>query len=108
MREPQRTEFTVVLRTKTVSSDVPAASGQLGGFEQHRLMGRLAWRFHGTSGPDRLWTPTGGPLSAWTYEGNDSVTASDRADFVHAGPGTDVVWGRGGDDTCRSAERGAC
>lgn len=103
-----RTEVTVDLRTKTVSSDVPAATGRFGGFEQHRLIGRLAWRFHGTSGPDRLSTPTGGPLSAWTYEGNDSVTASDRADFVHAGPGTDVVWGRGGDDTCRSAERGVC
>jgi hypothetical protein len=64
--------------------------------------------FHGTPAADRVWAITGGPLRAWTYAGNDSVTATDRADFVNAGLDTDVVWGRDGADTCRSAERGTC
>jgi Ca2+-binding RTX toxin-like protein len=104
-----RIQITVDLRTGTTSADVvPASTGRIGGFEQHRMVGNVAWQFHGTPTADRLLTPTGGPLSAWTYDGNDTVSATDRPDFVNAGPGTDVVWGRGGDDTCRSAERGLC
>ena len=104
-----RVEVTLDLRTGSTSADVvPAATGRIGGYEQHRLIGNLAWVFHGTTVADRLWAITGGPLRAWTYAGNDSVTATDRVDFVDAGMGTDVVWGRGGADTCRGAERGKC
>ncbi len=104
-----RVEVTLDLRTDSTSADVvPAATGRIGGYEQHRLVGNLAWVFHGSAVTDRVWAITGGPLRAWTYAGNDSVTATDRVDFVDAGRGTDVVWGRGGADTCRSAERGAC
>jgi len=104
-----RAEVTVDLRTESTSADVvPAATGRIGGYEQHRLIGDLAWVFQGSPLADRVWTITGGPLRAWTYGGNDSVTASERPDFVAAGQGTDVVWGRGGADTCRSAERGTC
>ena len=104
-----RVEVTVDLRSGTTSADVvPAASGQIGGYEQHRLIGNVAWVFHGTPTADRVWAITGGPLRAWTYAGNDSVTATDRSDFVNAGLDTDVVWGRDGADTCRSAERGTC
>lgn len=102
-------EVTVDLRAGSTSADVvPPATGRIGGYEQHRLIGNLAWVFHGTMVADRAWAITGGPLRAWTYAGNDSVTATDRPDFVNAGDGTDVVWGRGGADTCRSAERGTC
>jgi Ca2+-binding RTX toxin-like protein len=104
-----RVEVTVDLRSGTTSADVVlAGSGQIGGYEQHRLIGNVAWVFHGTPAADRVWAITGGPLRAWTYAGNDSVTATDRADFVNAGLDTDVVWGRDGADTCRSAERGTC
>jgi Ca2+-binding RTX toxin-like protein len=104
-----RVELTLDLRTSSTSADVvPAATGQISGYEQHRLIGNLAWVFHGTTVGDRLWAITGGPLRAWTYDGNDSVTATDRADFVSAGPGIDEVWGHAGADTCRSAERGKC
>ena len=104
-----RVRATVDLRARSTSADVvPAATGRIGGFEQHRLIGNLAWVFHGTAMADRVWAITGGPLRAWTYAGNDSVTATDRVDFVDAGAGTDVVWGRGGADTCRGAERGTC
>jgi Ca2+-binding RTX toxin-like protein len=99
----------VDLRAGSTSADVvPAATGRIGGFEQHRLIGNLAWVFHGTAVADRVWAITGGPLRAWTYAGNDSVTATERADFVDAGVGIDVVWGRDGADTCRGAERGTC
>ena len=104
-----RVRATVDLRARSTSADVvPAATGRIGGFEQHRLIGNLAWAFHGTTTADRVWAITGGPLRAWTYAGNDSVTATERVDFVDAGTGTDVVWGRGGADTCRGAERGTC
>jgi Ca2+-binding RTX toxin-like protein len=104
-----RVEVTVDLRSGSTSADVvPAATGRIGRYEQHRLIGNLAWVFHGTTVADRVWAITGGPLRAWTYSGNDSVTATDRADFVNAGTGIDVVWGRAGADTCRSAERGTC
>jgi Ca2+-binding RTX toxin-like protein len=104
-----RVEVTVDLRSGSTTADVaPAATGQIGGYEQHRLIGNVAWAFHGTAVGDRVWAITGGPLRAWTYAGNDSVTATDWADLVYAGPGTDVVWGRRGADTCRSAERGSC
>ena len=104
-----RVELTVDLRSGSTSSDaVPAVAGRIGGYEQHRLIGNLAWAFHGTPLADRVWAITGGPLRAWTYAGDDSVTATDRVDFVDAGAGVDVVWGRDGADTCRSAERGTC
>lgn len=104
-----RVEVTVDLRAGSTSADVvPPATGRVGGYEQHRLIGDLAWVFHGTTVADRVWAITGGPLRAWTYAGNDSVTATDRPDFVNAGDGTDVVWGRGGADTCRNTERGTC
>ena len=104
-----RVEVTLDLRSGTTSAAVgSAATGRIGGYEQHRLIGNLAWVFHGSTVADRVWAITGGPLRAWTYAGNDTVTATDRVDFVDAGPGTDVVWGRGGADTCRSAERGTC
>jgi Ca2+-binding RTX toxin-like protein len=104
-----RVEVTLDLRTGSTSADVvPAATGRIGGYAQHRLIGNVAWVFHGTTGADRVWAITGGPLRAWTYAGNDSVTATERGDFVDAGLGTDVVWGRGGADTCRGAERGKC
>ena len=104
-----RTEVTIDLRAGTTSADVvPPATGRIGGYERHRLIGNVAWRFHGRPVADRLLIGTGGPLSAWTYEGNDTVTASERPDFVYAGAGTDTVWGGGGADTCRSAERGRC
>ncbi len=104
-----RVEVTLDLRSGTTSADIgSAATGRIGGYEQHRLIGNLAWVFHGSTVVDRVWAITGGPLRAWTYAGNDTVTATDRVDFVDAGPGTDVVWGRGGADTCRSAERGTC
>jgi Ca2+-binding RTX toxin-like protein len=102
-------EVTVDLRAGSTSADVvPPATGRIGGYEQHRLIGNLAWVFHGTTLADRVWAITGGPLRGWTYAGNDWVTATDRPDFVNAGVGTDVVWGRGGADTCRNAERGTC
>jgi Ca2+-binding RTX toxin-like protein len=104
-----RVEVTVDLRAGSTSAEVvPPATGRIAGYEQHRLIANLAWVFHGTTGADRVWAITGGPLHAWTYAGNDSVTGTDRADVVYAGGGTDVVWGRGGADTCRGAERGAC
>jgi Ca2+-binding RTX toxin-like protein len=104
-----RVEVTVDLRAGSTSADVvPPATGRIGGYEEHRLIGNLAWVFHGTTAADRALALTGGPLRAWTYAGNDSVTATDRPDFVNAGVGTDVVWGRGGADTCRNAERGTC
>ncbi|HEX5861482.1 MAG TPA: calcium-binding protein [Nocardioides sp.] len=104
-----RTEATIDLRTGTTSSDVaPPATGRIGGYERHRLIGNVDWRFHGSPIADRLLIGSGGPLNAWTYDGNDTVTASERADFVNAGAGTDTVWGAGGADTCRSAERGRC
>ena len=104
-----RVEVTLDLRSGTTSSNVgPAATGRIGGYEQYRLIGNLPWVFHGRTVADRVWAITGGPLRAWTYAGNDTVTATDRVDFVDAGSGTDVVWGRGGADTCRSAERGTC
>ena len=104
-----RAEMTVDLRSRSTSAAVvPPATGRIAGYEQHRLIGNLSWVFHGTTAADRVWAITGGPLHAWTYAGNDSVTGTDRPDVVYAGDGTDVVWGRGGADTCRGAERGTC
>lgn len=104
-----RVEVTVDLRSGSTSADVsPAATGRIGGYEQHRLVGEVAWAFYGTTGADRVWAITGGPLRAWTYAGDDTVTATDVADFVNAGAGTDAVWGKGGADTCLHAERGTC
>ena len=104
-----RLEVTVDLRSGSTSADDGrAAAGQIGGYEQHRLIGNLSWAFYGITDTDRVWAITGGPLRAWTYAGDDSVTATDRVDYVDAGAGTDVVWGHDGADTCRSAERGTC
>ena len=104
-----RIELAIDLRTGTTTANLdPAPAGTIGGFEEYRLVGNLAWRFHGTAGPDRVWGITGGPLRAWTFGGNDWVTGTDRDDLVNAGKGTDEVQGRRGDDTCLSAERGTC
>lgn len=104
-----RTEFHIDLRTGTTSATLdPAPAGTIGTFEDYRLVGNLSWRFHGTTGPDRVWGITGGPLRAWTFGGDDTVTGTDRDDFVNAGKGDDEVQGRLGHDTCLNAERGTC
>lgn len=104
-----RTEFAIDLRSGTTTATLdPAPAGTIGGFEEYRLVGNLAWRFHGTPGPDRVWAITGGPLRAWLFGGNDWATGSPRDDFVNGGKGTDEVRGRGGSDTCRMVERGGC
>jgi Ca2+-binding RTX toxin-like protein len=104
-----RTEFAIDLRSGTTSATLdPAPAGTVGGFEEYRLVGNLQWRFHGTTGPDRVWGITGGPLRAWTFGGDDWVTGTDRDDFVNAGKGDDEVQGRRGHDTCKQAERGTC
>ncbi len=92
-----RPEFVVDLRAGTTGTSVdPDATGTIGGFQEHRFVGDLAWRFHGTSGNDRVWAITGGGLQAWLYGGNDWATGSDRADMVNGGDGTDYVAGRDG------------
>lgn len=104
-----RSEFAIDLRSGTTSATPdPASAGTIGGFEEYRLVGNLAWRFHGTPGPDRVWAITGGPLRAWLFGGNDWATGTQRDDLVNGGTGTDEAHGRGGNDTCLSVERGGC
>lgn len=104
-----RTEFAIDLRSGTTSATLdPAPTGTVGGFEEYRLVGDLAWRFHGTPGPDRVWGITGGPLRAWLFGGNDWATGTPRDDVVNGGKGTDEVHGQAGTDTCRAVERGPC
>ena len=104
-----RPEFVVDLRAGTTSTSVdPTATGTIAGFEEHRFVGGLAWRFHGTGDADRVWAITGGGLQAWLYRGNDRATGSDRADMINGGDGTDYAAGRDGQDVCRFVERGPC
>ena len=103
------TTFTIDLRSGTTSADLTeVATGTIGGFEEHRLVGNLRWRFHGSPAGDRIWAITGGPLRASTYGGNDWMKGTERNDLFNGGAGTDEVSPSGGDDTCRSIERGSC
>ena len=101
--------FTVDRRdgTTSASGDL-AATGTIEGFEGHRLVGPLRWRFLGSSAPERVWAIQGGPLRAVTGGGDDRVTGSPRDDHIDGGPGTDAGYRNGGDDTCRRVERGDC
>ncbi len=104
-----RTQFSIDLRDGTTTANLPRPPrGTIGSYEEYRLIGNLRWSFHGSAVADRVWTITGGGLQAWTYGGNDWVSASDRADRVNAGGGTDTVQGGKGNDVCWSAERGTC
>ena len=104
-----RTVFTIDLRTGTTSADLATPmSGTIGGFEEHRLVGNLQWRFHGSPAGDRVWAITGGPLRAWTYGGGDWIRGTARDDLFDGGRGTDRAVPGGGDDTCRSIEHGGC
>lgn len=105
--ESPRTRVTLDLRdgTTTATTD-PAAVGTIGGFEGHRLVGDLRWAYHGVPGADRVWAITGGPLRARTYAGNDWIHGTPLDDLLDGGTGTDTGVRDGGDDTCRSVERG--
>jgi hypothetical protein len=104
-----RTTFTVDLRDGTTTADLARpARGTIGSYEEYRLIGNLRWTFYGSADADRVWTITGGELRAWTYGGDDWVDASDLADTINAGAGSDTVQGRKGDDVCRRAEHGTC
>ena len=104
-----RTTFTIDLRAGTTSADLATPpTGTIGGFEEHRLVGNLQWRFHGSPAGDRVWAITGGPLLAWTYGGGDWIRGTARDDLFHGGTGTDRAVAGGGDDTCRSIELGGC
>ena len=104
-----RTTFTIDLRSGTTSADLAeATSGTIGGFEEHRLVGNLQWRFHGSPARDRIWAITGGPLRASTYGGDDWMKGTERNDLFNGGAGTDEAISGGGDDICRSIERGGC
>jgi hypothetical protein len=104
-----RTLFSVDLRDGTTTADLQhPPRGTIGGYEEYRLIGNLRWGFNGSPDADRVWTITGGELHAWTYGGDDWVSASDLDDVVNAGDGTDTVHGGKGNDVCKSAEHGTC
>lgn len=102
-----RTVFTIDLRdgTTTAGTD-PVATGTVGGFEGHRLVGDLRWVFHGRPVADRVWAITGGPLRARTHGGNDWMHGTPYDDLLDGGSGTDAAVRDGGSDTCRSVEKG--
>ena len=83
--------------------DVTCSGAQTRDLRRPQLMA-----FGQTTPPQLDALSTGTDLVTVGIGGNDSVTATDRVDFVDAGVGIDVVWGRGGADTCRGAERGTC
>ena len=73
------------------------------------MIGNVPWIFAGTPVADRVWAITGGPLRAFTFAGNDWVSATPYSDRINAGDGTDTVHGNGGaSDVCQYAERGTC
>jgi len=101
--------FTVDQRSGTTyASGAVEARGSVSGFESHRLIGSVPWRFIGTPAADRVWAITGGPLTARAGDGPDQLTGSELADLLDGGAGTDTGNGRGGKDDCRSIERGDC
>lgn len=101
--------FVVDLRTgQTSATGEVTATGTVAGFERHRLLGPLRWRFVGSDEADRLWAIEGGPLRARTHDGADLVTGTEEDDLIAGGDGRDTGYGRGGDDVCRSVERGDC
>lgn len=104
-----RPGFTIDLRSGTTSADIgPPTAGTIGRFEEYRLVGNLAWSFHGSPLGDRVWAITGGPLRAATYGGNDWIRGTARNDVLSGGRGTDTAVGGGGNDTCRHIEAGTC
>jgi len=101
--------FTVDQRSGTTyASGAVVARGSISGFERHRLIGSVPWRYIGSPAGDRVWAITGGPLRAYGGDGPDELTGTDLADLLDGGSGTDTGTGRGGKDTCRSIERGDC
>ena len=98
--------FTVDYRTgvTTTTGDVPA-TGTIGGFEGHRLIGPLRWGFFGVDLPERVWAIQGGPLRARMAEGADQMTGTPGDDLLDGGAGPDTGQGRGGDG--RLPQRGA-
>lgn len=101
--------FTVDQRSGTTyASGAVRARGSISGFERHRLIGSVPWRYVGSPAGDRVWAITGGPLTAYGGGGPDELTGTDLADLLDGGAGTDTGNGRGGKDTCRSIERGDC
>lgn len=102
-----RVRFTIDLRDgTTTASTTPVATGTIGGFEAHRLVGNLRWTFHGRPVADRVWAITGGPLRARAYAGNDWIHGTPGNDLLDGGSGTDAAVRDGGTDRCRSIEKG--
>jgi len=101
--------FTVDHRSGVTSaSGEVTAAGTIQGFEGHRLIGALRWRFLGAEPAERVWAIEGGPLRALMGGGDDQATGSPVDDLLDGGPGTDTGYRGGGKDTCRSMERGDC
>ena len=92
----------------TYASGPVEARGTVTGFERHRLVGPVRWRYLGGDASDRVWAITGGPLVARGNDGADELTGTDLADLLDGGPGTDTGYGKGGNDDCISIERGDC
>jgi len=101
--------FTIDYRTgvTSVTGEVPA-TGTIGGFDRHRLIGPLRWGFHGSDSPERVWAIQGGPLRARMIGGADEMIGTPLNDLLDGGSGTDTGYGRGGGDDCRRVERGDC
>ncbi|HEX6150910.1 hypothetical protein [Nocardioides sp.] len=101
--------FTVDQRSgMTYVSGTVEARGSISGFERHRLVGPVRWRYLGGPSADRVWAITGGPLVARGSDGPDQLTGTEHADLLDGGAGTDTGHGEGGQDVCRSIERGVC
>lgn len=104
-----RARFTIDYRTGiTDASGSITATGTIGGFEGHRLLGPLRWRFQGVEAAERVWAIQGGPLRARSRDGADELIGTPRDDLLDGGDGADAGYRRGGDDECRDIERGDC
>ncbi len=104
-----RARFAIDYRTGvTRASGDRTATGTIDGFERHRLIGSLRWAFVGGPAAERVWAIQGGPLRAHMGGGADQITGTTRDDLLDGGAGTDVGYGQGGKDDCRSVERGDC
>lgn len=101
--------FTVDARRGTTSaSGAVTAEGTIRGVERHRFVGPLRWKYVGSDLPERAWAIDGGPVRALMGGGNDVVTGSPLGDLIDGGSGTDTGYRGGGQDACRSVERGDC
>lgn len=92
-------------KTKVRALQPYTLEGKVTGFSDIQLPARASSIFKGSNDSEIITANPDYPVKVYARGGADVMTGSDGRDHLDGGKGFDIARGRGGNDTCKNAEK---